>query len=89
MKLRIVKLIHRVDELKRENGSFSIEYIVQKKSFWGIWKEVMSTELKPKRISHKTYEEAEVYIFINYMGHGMCEVVGNEYEYIQYTYRFC
>jgi hypothetical protein len=33
MKLRIVKLIHRVDELKRENGNYSIEYVVQKKSF--------------------------------------------------------
>jgi hypothetical protein len=86
MKLRIVELIHRVDELKRENGNWSIEYVIQKKSFWGNWKEVMSTELKPKRISHKTYNDAETYIFTNYMGHGMCEKVGNEYEYTQYTY---
>jgi hypothetical protein len=46
----------------------------------------MSIELEPKRISHKTYNEAEMYIFTNYMGHGMCEKVGNEYEYTQYTY---
>jgi hypothetical protein len=86
MKLRITKLIHNVGELKNKNGKFTIEYIIQKKNFWGRWVEIMKTEIDPKRISHKTYEDAEAHMFETYMGHGICEQVGNEYEYTKYTY---
>jgi hypothetical protein len=86
MKLRIVKLIHNVSELKNKNGKFTIEYVIQKKNFWGKWVEIMKTEIDSKRISHETYEDAEVYMFATYMGHGICEQVGNKYEYTAYTY---
>jgi hypothetical protein len=87
MKFRIVQLIHRVDELSQENGgSSSIDYVIEKKNFWGCWKEVFVTEIDSKRICHKTYEDAEAYMICNYMGHGMCEKIGVEYNYTPYTY---
>jgi hypothetical protein len=46
----------------------------------------MQKEIEPKRISHKTYEDAEAYMVANYMGHGICKIIGNEYEYTAYTY---
>ena len=88
MKFRIVQLIHRVDELsvKSDYGRSTIDFVIQKKNFWGCWKEIFSTEIKPNRICHKTYEDAEAYMIHNYMGHGMCEKIGVEYNYIPYTY---
>ena len=85
MKYRIVRIIHDVGELKFENGRFTQEYVIEKKR-WGLWREVMQTEVEPKRISHKTYEDAEAYMVANYMGHGICKIIGNEYEYTAYTY---
>ena len=82
---RIVELIHNIAELKRENGRSSIEWIIETKGFWG-WKEVMRQEVEPHRISHKTYSDAEAYMIANYMGHGMCKRVNNEYFYTPYTY---
>jgi len=90
MKFRIIQLIHGVDELSQENGGRAkIEYVIERKNFWGRWKEIFATELEPCRIAHKTYEDAEAYMLVNYMGHGMCERVGVEYKYIPYTYNFC
>lgn len=87
MKFRIVQLIHNVAELSQENGGRAeIEYIIQKKNFWGRWKEVFAVEVTPARIAHKTYEDAEAYMLRYYMGHGMCEKIGVEYEYTAYTY---
>jgi hypothetical protein len=87
MKFRIVQLIHNVAELSQENrGRASIEYVIQKKNFWGKWKEVFATEIESSRISHKTYEDAEAYMLHHYMGHGMCEKIGVEYEYTPYSY---
>ncbi len=86
MVFRIVKIIHNVGELKHENGRFTIEYVIQRKNWLGIWKEIVSTELVPQRISHKSYEDAEAYMIANYMGHGICHNVGNIYEYVEYTY---
>ena len=86
MKLRIVKLINNVGELKNKNGKFTVEYVIQRKNFWGKWMEILQKELDSKRISHETYEDAEAYMIAFYMGHGICEQVGNEYKYTAYTY---
>jgi hypothetical protein len=85
MRFRIVRIIHNVGELKNENGRFTQEYVIEKKRY-GLWSEVMQKEIEPKRISHKTYEDAETYMVANYMGHGICKIIGNEYEYTTYTY---
>ena len=85
MKFRIIKLIHSVDKLGHADGVSKTEFIIEKKGFWG-WKEVMSHELKPKRISHPTYEAAEAYMLHNYMGHGMCTIDCNVYTYEPYSY---
>jgi len=85
MKFRIVKIIHNVGELKFEDGHFTQEYVIEKKR-WGLWNEIMQTEVEPRRISHKTYEDTEAYMIANYMGHGVCKIIGNEYEYTAYTY---
>lgn len=85
MKFRIVEYIHCLNELEQEKGRASIEYVIEKKTFFG-WKEVFNTELTPKRISHKTYQDAESYLYSNYMGHGMCTKIGVEYQYLPYTY---
>jgi len=85
MRFRIVRIIHNVGELKNENGNFTQEYVIEKKRWWG-WTEVMQKEIEPRRISHKTYEDAEAYMVANYMGHGVCKIIGNEYEYTSYTY---
>lgn len=87
MRFRIIQLIHRVDGLKQNPSTATIEYVIQKKHIFG-WKEIMSTELKSKRISHKTYEDAEAYMFCNYMGHGRCTKINNEYIYEVYTYSY-
>jgi hypothetical protein len=87
MKFRIVQLIHNVGELKYgEHGRATIEFIIQKKNFWGVWKEIFVTEVKPKRIAHKSYADAEAYMISEYMGHGICTKNGNTYEYQSYTY---
>lgn len=89
MKFRIVQIMHRVEELSEENGGRSkIEYVIQRKNFWGKWKEIFATEIDSQRISHKTYEDAEAYMIVNYMGHGVCERIGVEYEYTRYSYTF-
>lgn len=89
MKFRIVQLIHHVEELSQENGGKSeIEYVIEKKNFWGKWKEIFATELEPSRIAHKTYEDAEAYMLQYYMGYGMCEKIGVEYKYTPYTSNF-
>lgn len=80
MKFRIVKLIHDVHSNDRK-----IEYIIQKKTLFA-WKEIFKTEIKPNRISHKTFEDAESYLFQNYMGHGLCTKVNNEYTFEEYQY---
>ena len=85
MRFRIVRLIHNVGELKFEDGHFTQEYVIEKKR-WGMWNEIMQTEVEPRRISHKTHEDAEAYMIANYMGHGICKIIGNEYEYTAYTY---
>lgn len=87
MKFRIVRLIHNVGDLKfEEHGNFTIEYVIERKNWLGIWKEIFSTELEPKRISHRSYEDAEAYMIANYMGHGICHNIGNIYKYTKYTY---
>jgi len=83
MKFRIVEYTHKVDSLKF--GKAQIEYVIEKKNIFG-WKEIFNKELKSKRISHKTYQDAEAYMMGNYMGHGICRKVGVEYEYTPYTY---
>jgi len=85
MRFRIVRIIHNVNGLKLENGHVTQEYVVEKRRY-GSWREIMQTEVKPKRIYHKTYEEAEAYMIANYMGHGICKIMGNEYEYTEYSY---
>jgi hypothetical protein len=85
MQFRIVQLVHCVNELNKENGNSSIEFIIEKKNFWG-WKEVLKQEIRPSRISHKTYEDAEAYLMSQYMGHGMCTINGTVYTYEPYSY---
>jgi len=79
--LRILKLIHNVGNTINNTS----EYIIEQKTFWG-WREVKRTELSSTRISFKTYEEAESYMFDKYTGHGMMTVSGNVYYYEPYTY---
>ena len=87
MEFRIVKIIHNVGDLKfEEHGNFTIEYVIERKNWLGKWKEIFSTELEPKRISHKSYGDAEAYMIANYMGHGICKNIGDYYEYEAYTY---
>jgi len=85
MKFRIVEYTHCVSELKWENGRSRIEYVIEKQTWLG-WKEIFNTELEPKRISHKTYQDAEVYLYSKYMGHGICTKIGVEYKYEPYVY---
>ena len=87
MKFRIIEYTHCVNELGQEKGRGSIEYVIERKTFFG-WKEVFNTEITPKRISHKTYQDAEAYLYSNYMGHGMCTKIGVEYKYEPYSYGF-
>lgn len=82
---RIVELIHNVGALGQKNGRYTIEWVIETKGFWG-WKEVMRSEVDPKRISHKTYADAEAYMVANYMGHGICKRINNEYIYTPYSY---
>jgi hypothetical protein len=86
MKLRIVQIIHNVGELQLNCGEPRIEYVIERKNFWGRWKEIFATELEPCRISHKTYADAEAYMMVSYMGHGECRKIGSEYKYIPYVY---
>lgn len=85
MKFRIVEYIHSVNNLGIGGRAATIEYVIERKTWFG-WKEIFNTELKPKRISHKTYEDAEAYLYSNYMGHGKCTKIGVEYTYTAYTY---
>jgi len=86
MKFRIVQLIHNVEELSLDNGGrSSIDYVIEKKNFWGRWKEIRAVELESNRIAHKTYEDAEAYMLHYYMGCGECRCIGSEYEFIPYT----
>ena len=87
MKFRIVKLVHVVNEIGVANGRCEKEFIIEKKNFWG-WKEIFGYEIKPKRISYKTYEDAESYMMSNYMGHGICTINGDVYTYKPYSYNF-
>ena len=88
-KYRIVKLIHNVSGLSEMPCRAEIEYVIQKKNWLGRWKEVMVTEISTKRISHKTYEDAEAYMILEYMGNGRCEKIGVEYHYIPQSFHFC
>ena len=88
MKFRILEITHNVNELNRENGRASVEYIIERKTIFG-WREIVSKELDSKRIPHQTYELAEAYMMSNYMGHGVCKKNGNVYTYDNYTYAFC
>lgn len=87
MKFRIVEYIHHVDLLKDDNtyNQPTVEYVIEKKKLFG-WEEVVKKELIPTRVSHKTYEDAEAYLYSKYMGHGYCKKIGNVYEYHAYTY---
>jgi hypothetical protein len=90
MKFRIVEYIHCVNELKNENGRSKIEYVIERKTLFG-WKEIFNKELDSKRISHKTYEDAETYMVLNYMKeHGYCKRSNGRavYEYVKYSYFF-
>lgn len=80
MKFRIVKLTYNVNSKEKE-----VEFVIEKKCWWGQWKEVLHNEVKTKRVSHKTYEDAENYMMKEYMGWGVCKNVGSEYKYTSYT----
>lgn len=86
MKYRIVEYTHCVNEINTENGRSRIEYVIERKTWLGGWKEITKKELNDTRISHKTYKDAEVYLMTNYMGHGECTKIGIEYKYEPYTY---
>lgn len=80
-KFRIVELIHGCRDSDRRR-----EFVIEKKYFFGGWKEVMKKEVKSERIPFKTAVDAEKYLFKNYTGHGMCTRYGNVYEYKEYQY---
>lgn len=82
-KYRIVQLCHNSYSDDRE-----IEWVIEKKKFWG-WREVFHIEghIK-KRIGHKSYKKAEQYLFKNYTGHGICQRYGSFYTYTPYSYSY-
>jgi hypothetical protein len=83
LRYRIVKLIHDSGSSDRR-----IEWVIQSKSFWG-WKEIMNNQgPKVERVSHDSYKKAELYLFENYTGHGICQRYGSEYTFEYYTYGF-
>jgi hypothetical protein len=88
MKFRIVEIVNNVSSLGRENSDATYECIIQKKNLFGLWREIKLNEISSTRISHKTYDDAEAYMFANYMGHGVCEKIGNVYTYTAYTYTY-
>ena len=80
-KFRIVQLCHDSYSPDRK-----IEWVIEQKKFWG-WKEVFHIEGPThKRIRHKSYKEAEKYLFENYTGHGICKRYGSFYTYEKYNY---
>jgi hypothetical protein len=88
MKFRIVQLIHGTANLKNEDCNSTIEWIIEKKNFWG-WREVFQKELYSERISHENYLDAEAYMVSNYMrGDGLLRKNGNVYTYTRYSYHF-
>ena len=82
-KYRIVKLTHNSGSSDR-----AIEWVIDRKSFWG-WKEIMNIQgPKVDRVSHMSYENAELYLFNTYTGHGICKLHGGIYTYTEYSYGY-
>lgn len=79
---------YRITELIHNSGfsDRSREFIIERKRPIIGWKEVKAVEVDSKRISHKTYEEAEQYLLSNYTGHGICKRKGNIYQFSHYVY---
>lgn len=84
MKFRIVEYTHHVHELKLNPSKAEIEYVIERKGRFR-WKEISQKEIKDKKLSYKTYQEAEAYMFSEYMGCGWCKKTNNIYEYQAYT----
>ena len=87
MKFRIVEYIHHVHELEFNPSKAKIEYVIERKGWFG-WKEISQKEIKDKKLSYKTYQEAEAYMFSKYMEYGWCKKTNNIYEYQAYFYYF-
>lgn len=83
MKLRIIEEIQNVNDCYKQSRKF----IIEQKTFWG-WKEVLSKQgsLTSNRLTYSDYNEAEKYMYENYMGHGQCIRNGNIYVYTHYSY---
>ena len=80
-KYRIVQLTHDAGSPDRKT-----EWVIEQKKFWG-WREIFHVEGPSwRRISHKSYNKAEQYLFDNYMGHGICTRYGSFYTYEKYNY---
>lgn len=85
MKFRIVEHVYGTSCLKQEDKQADIEWIIEKKTFWG-WREIMHKELVSERVPHKTYADAEAYMITNYMlGDGWFRRDANVYTYTRYT----
>ena len=80
MKFRIVELFRKPD------GQQPKRFVIQKRNFWGVWREVFAKEVKYKRICHASYQDAEAYMLANYIGDGSCEKIGVEYKYTRHNY---
>jgi hypothetical protein len=77
-RFRIIKLMH-------DSGSKGEEFVIERKKMFG-WSEIMRVELKHKRLSFETYEEAEKYLKDNYCGHGLLTQSANVYYFEPYSY---
>jgi len=82
-KYRIVQITHDAGSSDRV-----IEWIIEQKNFWG-WREIFHIEGPScERISHKSYNKAEQYLFKNYTGHGICKRYGSLYTFQSYSYSY-
>ena len=82
-KYRIVQLFHNANSPDR-----NIEWVIERKKFWG-WREIFHVEGPTrKRISHESYDKAEQYLLKKYTGHGICKRYGNFYTYEHYSYGY-
>ena len=82
-KYRIVQLFHSADSPNR-----NIEWVIERKKFWG-WREIFHVEGPTRRrISHSSYDEAEKHLLENYTRHGICKRYGSFYTYEDYKYNY-
>lgn len=79
MKFRIIE---KIGDVGKEHKS---TFYIERKGWFG-WYEIKLVELDSTEIPHKTYEDAQKYMYKKYMSGGDCKRYGHIYEFIAYTY---